>query len=395
LYGGQDGLDTVPDGDYAGAAPLTPLEEELKRRVEERWAERKLIVARGFHHPRFHVATQEQPWPGLSSQASSLKAALATGFVTIRPDAVVSHLNFEEGTGKAHSVSYIHRIEHTRHQVRARAIILCASTIESVRILLHSTAKYRPHGLPNASDLLGRYLMDHIAITRAVFVPHVPDPTEHYPLLGGASYLIPRFRNLTGQEGSFCRGYGVWGGLQRGAFLPRFLRKVGKGAIGMIIAHGESLARHENRVTLSCEVKDAWEIPAAHIDYRWGENEKAMLADMKAQIQEMIGLLGGVCGSWADFFRVPLMAKHIRRMEEDTEHVPGQYVHEVGGARMGNSPKDSVLNAYAQMWEAPNVFATDGACWVTSAWQNPTLTEMAITARACDYLAQEMEKGHL
>jgi len=163
----------------------------------------------------------------------------------------------------------------------------------------------------------------------------------------------------------------------------------------MMIGHGETLARRENRLTLSGEVRDAWGIPAAHIDFSWGENEAKMLADMRAQIREIVGMIGGVCGSWADFFRVPLMGGHIRKMERDTETVPGQYVHELGGARMGTSASSSVLNSYAQSWEVPNLFATDGACWVSAGWQNPTHTQMAITARTCDYLAKEMQAGHL
>lgn len=395
VHGGSDGLEQLPDGTYEEGSPLTPTELRVKEAMERKWPERRMVISRGFRQPRFHKSTDEKPWPGLSTQANSLQAALDSGHVTLRSDAVVSHLLFDSDSRRARGVEYVHRVEKTKHKAYAKVVMLCASTIESVRLLLHSTEEHQSGGLRNASDALGRYIMGHVAATKTVFFPGMEDPKELFPLLGSDSFLIPRFRNLEKQEESFKRGYGLWGGLQRGSFLPGFLRKVGKGTLGFIVGHGEVLPQPQNRVTLSKDVVDAWGIPVAHIDCAWGENEAKMVQDMLSQMDEIIGLTGGHCASMTELFRIPLMGKHIRKMEQEMEYIPGMYVHEVGGARMGTSPEDSVVNQWGQLWEADNVFVTDGACWVSSGWQNPTLTEMAITARACDFIASEFKAGTL
>nr|WP_310415399.1 GMC family oxidoreductase [Chamaesiphon sp. OTE_8_metabat_110] len=391
VRGDRDGLAQLPDGDYQPTIPLTPGELHLKQVVETRWPDRQLIASRGFGLPK---PTAAQPWPPSSSQGSSLQAALETGNVTLQADAVVSHVIFDPTTRQATGVAYIDRLTKQQHQVSGRTVVLCASTIESVRILLHSTAKYQPHGWVDKSGLLGRFLMDHVSTATFFFIPGLPPPATPFPLSGCDSFFIPCFVNLKSQAEDFLRGYGIWGGVQR-FDLPGIVRKVGAGSIGFAIAHGEVLPRYDNRVQLDAAVVDAWGIPVPHIECAWSDNEQRMLAHMHAQIDETIALAGGKPMKLTEMFRMPLVGNFVRKMEETMSFSapPGYYIHEVGGARMGTTPTNSVVNDRNQCWDAPNLFVTDGACWPSSGWQSPTLTEMAITARACEFIATKLEQG--
>jgi choline dehydrogenase-like flavoprotein len=392
VRGDRDGLAQLPDGEYAPNLPLTPAEMHLKTVVENQWSDRRLIASRGF---ALHRSTPAEPWSPSSSQGSSLKAAIATGNVTLRSDAVVSHIIFDPETHKARGVGFIDRLTKTAHEVFGRTVILCASTIESVRILLHSTAKYQPHGLSDASGMLGRYLMDHVSTTTFFFLPGFKTQ-KTFDLSGCDSFFIPCFCNLESQDQDFLRGYGIWGGVQR-FDLPSIVRKVGEGAIGFMIAHGEVLPRYQNQVQLSPNIVDAWGIPVPHIDCAWSENEARMLVHMHDQIDQIIALAGGKNMKINEMFRIPIFSDFVNKMEESMAFSapPGYYIHEVGGARMGTSATNSVVNAHNQCWEAPNLFVTDGACWTSSGWQSPTLTEMAITARASAFIAEQIRKGNL
>lgn len=395
IKGQRDGLPQLPDGEYTDPAPLTPAEEYLKSVVEQHWGQgqtsrsqtpRVLIPSRGFplHHP-----TPEHPWPRSSSVGSSLKAALATGKVTVQPDAVVSHLTFDPVTRQAQGVDYIHRVNKTVHSVRGKLIVMCASTIETVRILLHSTEQYQPGGLANESGLLGRNLMDHVSTLQFFTLPNFSQPKHPFDLSGCDGFFIPRFSNLDSQQETFLRGYGLWGGVQRVA-LPPLMGKVGKQALGFLVGCGEVLPHVDNRVQLSTDQVDAWGIPVAHIDFTWSENDHQMLAHMQSEIRTLVDKAGGQCLSLAELVRAPGMTGVLRHLEERamTAARPGFYIHEVGGAPMGSSPTNSVVNPFNQCWEAPNVLVVDGACWTTAGWQNPTLTEMAITARACHFITK-------
>lgn len=386
VRGSRDGLSQLPDGDYQPNAPLTPAEEQIKQIVATNWSDRCLIPSRGFG---LHQPTPEKPWPAYSSLGSSLKVAIATGNVTLRSDAVVSNLIFDANR-KAKGVAYIDRNTKITHEAYGRTVILCASTIESVRILLHSTEKYQPSGLTNLSGMLGHFLMDHVSTSTFFLLPNVKPPAQPFALSGCDSFFIPCFSNLQSQQEKFLRGYGIWGGVQR-FDLPSIVRKQ-SGSIGFLIAHGEVLPRHSNRVQLSADVVDAWGIPVPHIECAWSENEHLMLEHMHQQIDEIIRLSGGKTMKLTEMFHVPLFGGFVSRMEETMAFAspPGYYIHEVGGARMGTSESNSVVNMHNQVWESPNLFVTDGACWVSSGWQSPTLTEMAITARACAFIAKEL-----
>ncbi|MGA0201022.1 MAG: GMC family oxidoreductase, partial [Prochlorotrichaceae cyanobacterium] len=196
--------------------------------------------------------------------------------------------------------------------------------------------------------------------------------------------------NLAGTTEDFLRGYGIWGGIQR-VDIPPLLSQVGNEAIGFLVGCGEVLPQLDNHVSLSRDRVDAWGIPVAHIDFTWRDNEQRMLAHMQGQIQALIHQMGGRALHLSELLRAPLMGGILNRIEERsmTAARPGYYIHEVGGAPMGTSPDNSVVNALNQCWEAPNVLVVDGACWPSSGWQNPTLTEMAITARACTQVRLE------
>ena len=394
VHGNRDGLPQLPDGDFLPPSGFTPGELKLKEQVEAQWPDRPMIISRGIHARRHHKPTQEEPWSGLSSNATSLAAALATGNATLRTDALVSHVVFDPDSRKARGVAFVDRVGKTTHEVRAKVVLLCASTLGSVKILLNSTSERQPGGFDDDSDTLGRYLMDHVSSMSQVFFPGMAEPDEPFEMLGSDSFFLPRFQNLQGQDRPFLRGYGLWGGIQRASFLPDFLRKVEPGCIGTFTAHGETLPRAENRATLEAEAVDAWGLPVLHIDCELSDNELAMAKDMRSEIEAMAALIGGRCVSLTDLFHVPVVGTHIRKIEDAMRlSAPGLYIHEVGGARMGDAPGNSVVNPRNQVWGVPNLLVTDGACWTSAGWQNPTLTQMAITARACAFVADELAPG--
>ncbi len=393
VRGDRNNLPQLPDGDYQlPPAELTPAEKLLKQLVDDNYSDRQLIISRGFS---LHKPTPEQPWPPSSSQGAALKTALETGNVTLQSGAIVSHLILDPETRKAKGVTYIDRESKHPHEVLAKTVFLCASAIESTRILLHSTDQHQPHGLANESDCLGRYLMDHVSTTQFFHWPNSPMADQTQEMSGSHSFFVPCFVNLEEQTENFKRGYGLWGGVQR-FDMPSLLKKVGKGAIGFLIAHGEVLPRSENRVTLD-STTDTWNIPIPHIDCAWSDNELNMLAHMHEQIESLVKLAGGQCLRLNELFHIPVLSEYVKRMEKTLSFSapPGFYIHEVGGARMGSSPSNSVVNSHNQLWEAPNVFVTDGACWPSSGWQSPTLTEMAVTARACEFAAAALHQGEL
>lgn len=393
VKGACDRLPQLPDGDYIDSAHLTPAEDYLKEVVTKHWGDRTLIVSRGFP---LHRPTPDNPWPRSSSIGSSLKAALATGNVTVQPDAVVSHITFDPATRLARGVEYVHRVNKTTHEVRGNIVVLCASTIESVRVLLHSTEQYQAGGLVNESGLLGHYLMDHVSTMQFFTLPSFSQPAKPFDLSGCDSFFIPRFCNLGHPQENFLRGYGLWGGVQR-VDLPALLSKVGNQAIGFLVGCGEVLPQAENQVQLSSDRVDAWGIPIAHINFTWSDNELRMLAHMQTQIRSMIELAGGRCLRLSELLRAPFMSNVLSQIETRSmsDARPGFYIHEVGGACMGTSPTNSVVNPFNQCWNSPNVLVVDGACWPSSGWQNPTLTEMAITARACDLIVKSYRCGDL
>ncbi len=324
-----------------------------------------------------------------TSIGSTLPAAERTGKMTLVPHAVVSHVVLNKKTGKAKGVHYVDGLTREHHEVTARAVVICAGTLESTRILLNSKSADGAEGLANSSGVLGHYLMDHAGGGGAS--GNLPMLTAEYQSMVGRAngIYVPRFRNLDKPHGKFIRGYGFQGGSNQplqmakglagfGADFKKKTRELHPWNISLG-GFGECLARYENKVSINKDMVDAWGIPALHIDMQFGDNERAMVQDMGDSAAEMLEAAG---------------ATDIKVSYGPTS-VPGILIHEVGTAPMGSDPKKSVLNKFNQAWDVKNLFVTDGACYISNANQNPTLTMMAITARAMDYLAHELKTGNL
>jgi choline dehydrogenase-like flavoprotein len=325
-----------------------------------------------------------------SSPASTLPAAEKTGRLTLIPNAVVSHVEVDDA-GRCKSVYYVDRLTRAHREVPAKAIVLCASTLESTRIMLNSRSARHPNGIANASGVLGHYLMDHVMGGGAGGLLPMLDkslaPTSNARRPNGC--YVPRFRNVTDEQPGFLRGYGYqggagvekWGHAHRiPGFGPAFKQKVEDERRWTFNLGGfaECLPQFENFVALDKEKVDAWGIPVLHISMAFGDNERKLVKDMSEQAAEMLEAAG---------------AENVRSW--NTPSAPGFAIHEVGTARMGNDPRTSVLNRWQQAHDVKNLFVMDGSCYPSSACQNPTLTIMALAARACDYLVEEMKAGRV
>jgi len=268
-------------------------------------------------------------------------------------------------------------------------VFLCASTIESVRLLLNSKSSTFPEGLGNSSGTLGRYLMDHHYGSGASGdMPGFLDKRTIGSRPNGI--YIARFRNVKTPHKDFLRGYGMQGGSSRsgwgrGGGMPgygeSFKRELIDGLGGWRLSAsgwGETLPHPDNRITLNPTVKDKWGIPAAHLDVRWRDNEKAMDADMQVGVAEMLDAAG---------------CTNVRT--HGSRNPPGHCIHEMGGARMSRTPAEGVLNQWNQSWDVKNLFVTDGAAMASCACQNPSITYMAFTARAVAHAVDEINRGAL
>jgi len=302
---------------------------------------------------------------------------------------VASHVQLENG--RASGVEWIDAASGHAHTSRARLVVLCASTIESVRLLLHSSERYRSGGLVDPSGTLGRYLMDHISTSRFFALPGVERPSAPAELSGAGSCFIPNTVNLdAASREPFAGGYGLWCALQR-FDPPRLLQRQPEAAVGFLIGHGEVLPDPANQVSLNPAQRDAWGLPAAHISCRWGTNEQAMVAHMQAHMAAVVAAAGGAIRPLSDLFVMPLVEPLVQgslALSPDAPP-PGYYIHELGGARMAATAADGVVDPWNRCWGAPNLLVTDGACWPRAGWQSPTLTEMAITWRACEAAAAD------
>jgi choline dehydrogenase-like flavoprotein len=391
VHGQADGLPQLPDGCFLPPLPFTPGEEHLRQAIGAELG-LPLIHSRGFP---LHRPCPADPWPRSSAQGVTLARAMATGRVRLRPHAVVSHLQMDGSGERAEAVVLVDGRNGAQHRVRATLVVLCASTIESVRILLHSGEAQRRGGLIDPSGTLGHYLIDHISTSRFFSIPAVPPLREPVELSGAGSCFIPNTVNLTADEGlGFRGGYGLWVALQR-FDPPRFLQRRPGEAVGFLIGHGEVLAEAANRVTLDSSRPDAWGLPTPHIVCRWGSNEREMVAHMHRRMEEVVAAAGGLIHPLEELYVLPLLEPLVKRgAAVRSEAAPaGYYVHELGGARMAACPEQGVLNAWNQCWQAPNVLVTDGACWPSAGWQSPTLTAMAVTRRACEAAALRLRRG--
>jgi choline dehydrogenase-like flavoprotein len=403
ISGSYENLPQLPDSKFLPPMAMTCGERILKKSVESKFPGRNVIIGRAAILTRNHQGRAACHYCGhcdrgcsthsyFSSPGSTLPAAAKTGKMTLRPNAVVREIIIDPDTGKASGVRVVNQITKRDYEEYGQVIVLCASTLESTRILLNSKSRQHPNGLGNSSGVLGHYLMDHMfLISAGGFVPVLNGMGYDYSDGRANGIYVPRFRNIRDKHPDFIRGYGMQGGCTQGYEFAHARRIPGFGAEFKKLvrensseipfwlgAWCEMLPRKENRVTIDPEKVDAWGIPALRVECAHGDNERAMAKDALETIKEMVDAAG-----------------FMTQYTNSTPAPPGFCIHEVGTARMGADPKTSVLNKWNQSWDVKNVFVTDGACFVSQGCQNPTLTMMAITARACDYIANEFKGRNL
>lgn len=406
ISGEKLGLPQLPDGEFQPPMEMNAGEKYLRAEIEQRFPGRTFTIGRcavltrpiGDRQPCHYCGPCSRGCSTgsyFSSLSSTLPAARKTGNFTLRANSLAHSLIYDEGRGRVMGVRFVDTESGEMHEAHARVVFLCASALGSTRVLLNTRSARFPNGL-SGSDALGRNLMDHhFKVGAGGQIPGLLD--RYYQGNRPNGIYIPRFRNLRGPGSDrlgFVRGYGYQGGASRsswnrgvaapeiGAELKRLLQEPGPWNMWMG-AWGECLPREDNRVELS-DAKDKWGIPVLKVQCTWGPNEFAMRKDMKEQAAEMLEAAG---------------CKNVYSFDEHKEGKygaePGLCIHEMGTARMGRDPKTSVLNGYNQLWESPNVFVTDGACMTSSSCVNPSLTYMALTARAADHAVNEMKRKNL
>jgi choline dehydrogenase-like flavoprotein len=393
VVGAADGVPNLPDGKYVKTAGLGKLEQQFKQTVESTWPERKVV-------PWRYVQASATPENGNGKRTSSpLVAAKATGRMELRSNAIVERIDVDPNTGKASGATYIDAETKQRHSVTANVVVLCASTIESLRLLLNSGSGKHPDGLGNSSGLLGQYFMDQCPSLVFGTVPgsngwDLVDGTGPENNHGGI--YIPRYTNLDGPtHPGFKRGFNIQGVIGRG-FVPE-----DHPAVWGCMGQGEMLPHRENRITLNRRRTDAWGMPIAHVDVKLTDNERKILRAEVDAIKEMAVAAGyeidfaisllGIDKTEKFLPEANLFEKIMFRLGYKRSMAMGAAIHECGGARMGADPEKSVLNAFNQSWDVPNLFVTDSSCFVSNGTCGPTLTTMALTTRACEYIAQEYQ----
>jgi len=394
------GLAQLPDSKFLPPMDLNCTERFIRQELAKQFGgERVLTIGRAAILTQDHLGRSACHYCGpcergcitrsyFSSLNATLPAAEKTGRMTLRPFSVVHGISFDSKSRKATGVRVIDSQTRTAIEFRAKVMFLCASTLESVRILFNSSTPEFANGLANSSGELGHNLMDHIMAGGATaIIPGNEDRLEVGRRPNGI--YMPRFRNVKSKHPEFLRGYGFQGGGYRegwsrgisqpgfGAEFKKSLSRPGPWRFSFY-GFGECLPNHNNYVELDKEKVDAWGIPTLKIHCAWGENELAMRKDMSIAAAEMLAAVGG------------------RDIEPFTgDDPPGLGIHEMGAARMGRDAKTSVLNSFSQAHDVKNLFITDGGAMASSACVNPSLTYMALTARACDYAVRQMKKGEL
>jgi choline dehydrogenase-like flavoprotein len=399
IAGSREGLSQLPDGQFQPAMPLNCVEEIVAGRVAGKFPGRRIIPGR--------VANLTQNLPGrgacqyrnacwlgcpfgayFSTQSSTLPPARATGRLTLKTFAIVTDLVYDRDRKRARSVRVLNAVTGQTTEYSAPVIFLCASALNSTWILMRSATDVWPGGLGSSSGELGHNLMDH-HFRCGANGDFAGNEDRYVYGRRPTGFYIPRFRNLAGERRDYLRGFGYQGSASRqgweravaelgvGAAFKDQMAQPGPWRIGAT-AFGEMLPNHANRISIDSARVDKWGLPVLAIDCAIGENERVMRRDMMNDMAEMLEAAGATAvGVY------------------DNDYAPGMGIHEMGTARMGRDPKTSVLNGRNQVWDCPNVFVTDGACMTSSACQNPSLTYMALTARAAAFAVEELKRGNL
>ena len=402
VSGQSENLPHLPDSVFLPAMEMNIVEKHVKAGIERQYPERKMTIGRTAVLTRPHKGRAACHYCGpcergcsagayFCTQSSTLPAAERTGNLTLKADSLVSEVEYDPHRKRATGVRVIDTNTGMGTIYRARMVFLCASTVASTQILLNSRSEAFPNGLANSSGVLGHYLMDHTYATGAFGIFSGFEDKVTFGNRPNGIY-IPRFRNLEGsdEDVDFIRGYGYQGGASRmdwsqmagqipgfGAEFKNALRVPGPWNM-FLGGFGECLPYAHNRMELDAHQKDRFGIPQVRFHFRFGENEEKMREDIARQGEAMLKSAGAI---FTDSFI--------------TQSVGGQAIHEMGSARMGDDPSESVLNRWNQAHDVPNLFVTDGSCMTSNSCVNPSLTFMALTARATDYAVKQFRDGRI
>lgn len=402
IAGNRDGLDVLPDGDFLPAMPFNVVEKDLVSRIKKEYGNaRHFIMGRTAnlsvpHHGRVNCQYQNQCSLGcnfgayFSTQSSTLPAAVNTGNLTLRPYSIVTRILYDKDTKKAKGVEIVDAETGQTYEYHAKIVFVCASAFNSTWVLMNSATDVWEGGLGSSSGELGHNAMDHhFRLGAGGRVEGYEDKYTYGRRPTGL--YVPRFVNISTdtQKRNYLRGFGYQGAASRGRWQGEVAEmsvggdwkdamcEPGNWNVGFG-AFGEILPYHENRIYLDKDVKDKWGLPVLAMDMEIKENELNMRGDMMDEMKEMLENIG---------------VKDVHTY--DNGYGFGQGIHEMGTARMGTDPSNSVLNKHNQVWDALNVFVTDGACMTSGSCVNPSLTYMALTARAVDFAVSELKKGNL
>ncbi|HLQ99228.1 MAG TPA: GMC family oxidoreductase [Sphingobacterium sp.] len=402
ISGNRDGLSVLPDGDFMPPMPMTVVEKDFAERLKKEYnGRRHFIMGRVAnitrpHHERTNCQFQNQCWLGcnfgayFSTQSSTLPAAVATGNLTLRPHSIVKNLIYDKDKKRATGVEIVDAETNKTYEFYAKIIFVNASALNSTWVLMNTATDVWEGGLGSSSGQLGHNLMDHHF--RCGASGRIEGYEDKY-IYGRrpTGLYVPRFVNVKddSEKRDYIRGFGYQGASSRGRWSGEVaemsvggdwkdaMLEPGDWTIGFT-AFGEILPYHENKITLDKDKKDKWGLPVLAIDAEIKENEKKMRSDMQEEMKEMLESIG---------------VKDVYTY--DWGYSMGMGIHEMGTARMGTDPSNSVLNKHNQVWDAPNVFVTDGAAMTSASCVNPSLTYMALTARAADFAVSELKKGNL
>jgi choline dehydrogenase-like flavoprotein len=400
ISGSKEGLAHLPDGQFLPPMQLNCVEKDIAARIKDHYkGQRHMFIGRVANltapiEGRTQCQFRNRCWEGcpfgayFSTQSSTLPAARKTGNLTVRPLSIVTKILYNKDSKKARGVEVLDSENNKTYEYHAKIVFVCASALNSTWVLMNSATDVWSGGLGSSSGELGHNVMDHHYMLGAQGLIEGYEDKYYYGRRANGFY-IPRFVNLSGDKKDFLRGYGYQGSASRegwsrdvaelniGAAFKEALTEPGAWRIGAT-GFGEILPYHENKITLDANKKDKWGLPVLSMDAELKENELKMRKDIVRELVAMFEMAG---------------VKNITTW--DSDYAIGQGIHEMGTARMGKDAKTSVLNAHNQVWDAPNVFVTDGACMTSSACQNPSLTYMALTARAADHAVSELKKGNI
>lgn len=399
IQGTKEGLDILPDGEFMPGMEMNVVEKDIAEKLKGHYkGSRHMFIGRSAnitqpHQDRTNCQYRNRCWRGcpfgayFSTQSSTLPAAKKTGNLTLEANKIVTKLIYDKNTKKATGVEVVDAETNKTYTYNAKIIFVCASTFNSTWILMNSATDVWPDGLGSSSGELGHNVMDHHLKSGANGIVEGFEDKYEYGRRPTGIY-IPRFRNVNSDKRDYLRGFGYQGGAGRdrgmdiaeftiGADLKDALSEPGKWNMG-IMGFGEILPDHSNRIFLDKTKKDKWGLPVLAFDVELKENEIKMRKDIPSDAAEMLEAAG---------------VKNVKTF--DYGYHVGMGIHEMGTARMGRDPKTSVLNGHNQVWDALNVFVTDGACMTSASCVNPSLTYMALTARAVDFAVSELKKGNL